>query len=265
MTRDADVDADVDDVIETLEDIRLETGHGLGRVFRDWMTLSVAAFEGDEDTYHDRLDRYGRDGPSDRRESVAESFSEALGELAVATVEAKRPVVGDIYEAVGNQADDFGQYFTPWNVCIAKAEMLVSADDADEATSDDPLTVADPACGSGRLLVAAAMALHDHDPDAPILVSGTDKDRTCARMAVVNLALANVPGRIQYGNSLTQEIHREWRVTPRGFGPVVKSVEPSTPETDSEASTEAEDVESADIEAGVDERLEQPGLGEWLG
>lgn len=226
MTDETAVAADVDPVIDRLEEIRRETGYDLHRVFRDWMALAVFAFEGNDEEYHDRLDRYARD-PHDEetRAEVAQLFSEALGELAAATVEAQRPVVGDVYEQTNNQNEDEGQFFTPWNVCTAKAEMLISAEDADDATQSDPLRVADPACGSARLLVATAMKLHEIDPDASILVSGTDKDRTCARMAVVNLALGNIPGRIRFGNSLTQEIHEVWHVVPDQLGKPVRRLD----------------------------------------
>lgn len=266
MTRESDVDPDVSGVIERLRDIRLETGNSLGRVFRDWMALSVHAFERDDDAYLDRLDRYDRDGNSETRSNAAQAFSEALGELVVATSEAQRPVVGDIYEEIGNQADDFGQYFTPWNISVFKAQMTIASEDAADATADDPLTVADPACGSGRLLVAAARTLHDHDPSAPIVVSGTDKDRTCARMAVVNLVIAGVPGRIRYGDSLTQEIHRTWLVEPHTPGPVVRQIEPEEPEAPGE-DPEPETDEQADVEvdvaADVADAVEQAGLGRW--
>lgn len=273
MTRESDVDPDVDDIIERLEDIRLKTGHGLGRVFRDWMALAVDAFEGNDDAYLDRLERYDYDERDDDvLEFVAQTFSEALGELVVATAEAQRPVVGEVYERVGNQADDFGQYFTPWTVCAFKAEMLMHDVDGSAATADDPLTFADPACGSARLLVAGAKKLHDVDPSAPFWVQGTDKDRTCARMAVVNLVIANVPGRIRYGNSLTQEMHREWLVHPSGPGPVVQSRKPDQHVSAKGDTTDAETAESErapDSESvpepvvDPDVSVEQAGLEEW--
>lgn len=261
MTRESDVAPDVSGVIERLQGIRLETGYGLGRVFRDWMALSVHAFERDDDAYLERLDRYERDGNTETRANAAEAFSEALGELVATTSEADRPVVGDIYEEIGDQADDFGQFFTPWNVCAWKAEMLFSTSDVEEATPEDPVTVADPACGSGRLLVAAAYALHQRDPSTPIVVSGTDKDRTCARMAVVNLVIAGVPGRIRYGNSLTQKMHRTWLVEPNRPGPVVREVDPDADTPREEPSDK--DTGRDPVEPGAAGPQEQAGLGRW--
>lgn len=44
-------------------------------------------------------------------------------------------------------------------------------------------------------------------------------------MAVVNLVLAQVPGRVYHGNSLTCEMWRRWDVHPNGPGPAVSIVE----------------------------------------
>lgn len=49
MTPGRDVNPDVSGVIDRLQGIRMETGHGIGRVFRDWMALAVHAFENDDD------------------------------------------------------------------------------------------------------------------------------------------------------------------------------------------------------------------------
>lgn len=247
----ADYNADVSPVVDHLREIQHTTGHRLGRVFRDWMALAVFAFERNDDEYLERLDRYDRVSDEDTKREVADAFSRALGELVILTSEADRPVVGDVYEQVGNQADEFGQYFTPWHVSLAIAQINFADEDGSDATVANPLTIADPACGSGRMLVAAAKTMHDRNPETPVFVRGTDKDRTCARMAVVNLVIAGVPGVIRCGDSLTLEIHRAWEVEPTGPGPAVRRLDPEdvTPnvrdETDQSASTTSETSDEA--------------------
>ena len=224
------LDDDLAEIVGYLTVSRDVTGHRLTRVFRDWVEMAVCAFESNDEVYLDVLDRHMPDhcDQDDRRE-VAEAFSEALGELLTSTLDKQRPVIGDIYEAIGANSDAFGQFFTGWPLCRTKARMTITEDDALEATVDDPLTVADPACGSGRLLVAAANRLHDIDPSAEIAVSGTDKDQLCAHMAVLNLVIANVRGRVRFGDSITMEYHREWRVDPRVRPPVQRVDDPDSP------------------------------------
>lgn len=244
--------ADVDPIVEYLDSIHLETGHDRGRIFKDWMALAVAAFARDDDRYNEVLDAYpvdGRDDPDDAiRRACAEDFAAALGELTEHTVSDQRPVLGGVYEQVGRQSDALGQHFTPWNVSLANAELTIHADDVEDATADDPLTVCDPACGSGRLLIAVAKAVHDRDPDTPLVVTGVDKDRTCARMAVVNLVLGATPGRVYHGNSLTMETWRRWDVRPSAVGPAVRIVEEpadlSMPDREPEEESEHEVVDA---------------------
>lgn len=225
MTRPTDVDPDTGHIVDTLDSIHRATGRGRGRVFEDWMALATAAFARDDARYTDVLDAYpaaGTDDPDDAiRRGCAEDFSEALGALVAATADQDRPVLGDIYERVGRQSDALGQHFTPWNVSYAIAELTLVTDDLEDATPADPLTVGDPACGSGRLLVATAKAVHERAPETPLVVAGTDKDRTCARMTVVNLVIARVRGRVEHGNSLTDEVWRRWHVRPSTPGPAV--------------------------------------------
>src|SRR5207249_1665656 len=61
--------------------------------------------------------------------------------------------------------------------------------------------VCDPACGSGRLLLAVA-EIQRH-----WIFVGQDIDLRCVRMTAINLALRNLYGYVIWGNSLADE-HR---------------------------------------------------------
>lgn len=229
---DATSPVDVSGVVDRLDTIRFDTGHRRPRIFRDWTVLMVSALARDDETYNDRLDKYApAEDDMEQRREVATAFSEAFGELVIATREAERPVIGDVYEEIGAQADDFGQYFTPWDLCRLKAQLITDGRNPD-ASQDDPMSVSDPTCGSGRLLVAGAKRLREQYPDTPVVATGVDKDATCARMAVINLALAGIPGKIRYGDSLTMEGHREWVIDLTGTDPAVREVDPDDPDPD---------------------------------
>ncbi|SKA33148.1 N-6 DNA Methylase [Chitinophaga eiseniae] len=58
--------------------------------------------------------------------------------------------------------------------------------------------ISDPACGSGRMFLAAA-ALHGKGPH----FFGTDIDDMCCRMAAANMILHNLLADISCGNELT--------------------------------------------------------------
>lgn len=235
-----DEDERIDEFVSHLRDIKQETGYRLPRIFRDWTALAVHAFCKQDEAYNDRLDRYGTlEDDRETRRTVAESFSKALGELILATKAADRPVIGDIYEELGVQDDDQGQFFTDWEVCRMKSQMLFSDDDLRESGPEDPIKISDPACGSARLLIAAARRVHELDEDSRIWVRGTDLDPICARMAVLNLVIFGVPGRIRCGDSLTLEMKSAWSID-AARRPPVEEVEPRT------HSSEDEDAESSE-------------------
>ena len=65
--------------------------------------------------------------------------------------------------------------------------------------------VGDPACGSGRMLLAVAeIQPHWH-------FVGQDVDLRCVRMCAINLALRNLSGYVIHGNSLTDERRHVYR------------------------------------------------------
>ena len=108
----------------------------------------LSALQRDDDAYLDTLGRY------DRGEHVPDLFATAFSELMVAMNETGRDVLGVAYEKFGMQTDAFGQHFTPHNVAATMAEIQTTADE--NGTQEEPVTIADPACGSGRMLVLAA-------------------------------------------------------------------------------------------------------------
>ena len=81
------------------------------------------------------------------------------------------------------------------------------------------MTIVDPACGSGRLLVEAAK----RQPDAVYV--GVDKDVTCVKMTALNLCLFNVDGYAVHGDSLTQEYHGAWQTTYSPLGGSVRELD----------------------------------------
>lgn len=92
-----------------------------------------------------------------------------------------------------------GQYFTPENMTNFMAQTTIGA------TSKPGQTVCDPACGSGRALLAAAKInrfLHFY---------GADLDAICCKMTLYNMLLNSLTGEIAHMNSLSNEFFRGYR------------------------------------------------------
>lgn len=107
-----------------------------------------------------------------------------------------RDHLGTAYMAI-TQSDKFlGQYFTPWPVAKFMADILCDPAEARARTPDNPLTICDPAVGSGVLLLAYAEALPWRAiQEGRVAFFGQDKDPCCAHMAFLNLWCRGLGGR----------------------------------------------------------------------
>lgn len=102
--------------------------------------------------------------------------------------------LGEAFEQLELRNNDLGQFFTPRTICELSAHTVL-ADPAEMAGK----TVADCACGSGRMLIAA----WEMAPDA--VYFGQDVNRRAYLMCVTNFALRNMQGEVTQMNTLSGE------------------------------------------------------------
>lgn len=115
---------------------------------------------------------------------LSENFQDPLGELYM--------------QSISNGHN--GQYFTPTPICEMISVMSIN-DNRDKTE-----TILDPACGSGRMLLAAAK-MNRHNT-----FFGADLDGICCKMALVNLLLNSLQGEIAHMNSLSNEFYTGYKV-----------------------------------------------------
>jgi hypothetical protein len=114
---------------------------------------------------------------------ASEGFSDPLGEL---------------YQQAISSGHN-GQYWTPEHLCDMIS--LMSAD-----TLLDGQKVLDPACGSGRMLLAAGKR------NRHAIFFGVDLDICCCKMALLNMLLNSLTGEIGHMNSLSNEFFTGYQV-----------------------------------------------------
>ncbi len=149
-----------------------------------------------EAQYLDVVKRYSRGEPGKRGcDSLAKLFGQAVVAMEE-THDGMKDILGDLFQG-GITYGEAGQFFTPENVGRMMAQMMVS--DVPEEVQHQPKRVCDPACGSGRLLLAVA-EIQRH-----WIFVGQDIDLRCVRMTAINLALRNLYGYVIWGNSLADE------------------------------------------------------------
>lgn len=125
---------------------------------------------------------------------------------------------------MGNPAQDFlgslymgldfgygwkGQFFTPWHVAEMMARLNISDDTGSELAEKGYVSVCDPTCGSGVMLLAFANAfitVTGKDFTDKVLFVGQDLDPVVAKMCYIQLSLIGAAGYVKIGNSLTDPI-----------------------------------------------------------
>lgn len=144
----------------------------------------------------------------------AMTFASMLGCLQMFMSTTFEDFLGSIYEDSGFTNERNGQFFTPWELC----QMMSRTTFGDVKQRNEPvLTVADPCCGSGRLLLSSAEFLKDsgREHTTGMWVSASDLDIVCFQMTFLQLSLSGIPGVVHWENTITRERH-ESAITPMG-------------------------------------------------
>ena len=111
-----------------------------------------------------------------------------------------------------------GQFFTPYDVSRMIAEMTF--DTVDEIIAEQGfVTVQEPACGAGGMIIAAADVIErkGFDIGRQLYVDATDISPMCFKMSYLQASLRGIPATIRRGNTLSLEMF-DRAVTPAFFG-----------------------------------------------
>ncbi|MHB1051410.1 MAG: N-6 DNA methylase, partial [Bacteroidota bacterium] len=103
-----------------------------------------------------------------------------------------------------------GQFFTPYNVSLMMAKMTFTGV-KDRIQEQGYITVNEPACGSGGMLVAVRQVLIEEgcNPSRDMLIVAQDISDIAFMMCYIQLSLYGLAGKVVHGNTLSMEIFRE--------------------------------------------------------
>lgn len=160
------------------------------KVFDDFLTMAIAACTRNpatglshyEEEYLQTIAAYK---DSELRFDFANAFAALVIEMEARIHDHSlgNDILGEFFEQhISNGRN--GQYFTPFPLC----QFMASATTAkDTEETEKPLRILDPACGSGRMLLAAYKQ-HGRGNE----YFGIDIDRICVKMTAINLFLNGV-------------------------------------------------------------------------
>lgn len=198
-------------VLKHLDTAADQAGLSRGQTFEDFLTFVRCSLAGQtmEEEYLQTVAKGYNKGREGKR--GIDSIVKAFGDLVLAMEETKQDVLGDIFTG-GITYGERGQFFTPDAICELMAELTIQGD------SDGPRSVNDPACGSGRSLLAVGKK----HPNWEFV--GQDVDHRCVQMTAINLGLNGLKGWAVWQNTLTLECHRVYRIGFNLSGGVIREV-----------------------------------------
>lgn len=206
--------------VKALEKLLRENTKGgqrdLRDVFRDFVTICALTlsnscdprmFESREHEYFTIIAGYDRE--------ELERFAHGLALLAQALETTRSDVLGVLWMLLGLGSSDLGQFFTPAPVARLMAELQVG--DGQELLAErDEITVFEPACGAGVMLLEMIAALREAgvDVEKRVVFTANDVSRDAVLMCYVQLALVGAQAVVHHQNTLTMETLGEPWCTP---------------------------------------------------
>lgn len=123
--------------------------------------------------------------------------------------------LGKLFMESGVSNDKAGQFFTPYSVSKLSAEMVVDKETIEKHKKDDSvLTISEPACGSGGMVLAMLDVLKnkcDFNYARNCFVEASDIDARCVYMCYLQLSLAGVPAIIKQQDTLSRKLYQVWK------------------------------------------------------
>lgn len=181
--------------------------YSVRQIWEDWVISSAIAISNVVDNVHapEREKHYMNIISKYSKEELT-VFPELLADM-ISALEANpnQDFLGEMYMAVGMGNDKAGQFFTPYCVCETMAKMT-STDLQARIDRDGFISVCDPACGAGALLVAFANECLSQkiNYQTSVLFVAQDIDFLVACMCYLQLSLLGCPGYVKIGDSLAR-------------------------------------------------------------
>lgn len=122
--------------------------------------------------------------------------------------------LGELFMRCNQGNNKAGQFFTPYHISHFMAKAAIGDEVIKQAENDGILTVCDPCCGGGGMMVAALDVLkNDYNINYArnCFIECSDIDIRCVHMTYLQLSLAGVPAIIKHQNSLSRELWSVWK------------------------------------------------------
>jgi hypothetical protein len=204
----------IDSFISLAKKAAVSSHRALWEIWDDFIYLVAAELSQPLDPRQEREDEYIRRGKGYNANDVQlfpMMFGALVNTMQRGCSDTFWDILGEAYMQLELNNHWKGQYFTPYGVCKCMAMMTIG-NVTGAIEERGYVSISDPSCGAGGLLIAAADVLRGLEVDfqKAALFVGQDIDSTTALMCYIQMSLLGMPGIVYIGNSLTMEIRDVW-------------------------------------------------------
>jgi len=178
-----------------------------GMVWSDFVTMAAIAISNtvDKDQAEEREKLYLQLATK-YNEKELEAMTRMFAEIVEGLDEdPDRDLLGELFMALELSNSFAGQFFTPYSLCQFMASCNIRPSFLEEQIDQKGwVSVNDPACGAGALLVAFANECRKRDINyqTSVLFTAQDIDPTVAAMCYIQLSLLGCPGYVVVADTL---------------------------------------------------------------
>ncbi len=205
-----------DEISEIVKAI-LEIGYtqGINNAFTTFLEMLAISISCHSDPIHcvEREKRYAEIEKGLTPELVKKyaGITALMFKAAIKNMDAPIDILGAVYHRLNLNNEWSGQFFTPDNVCRMMA-LMINPIPTPEQVGKEIVTINEPTCGSGTMVIAAAYAMNMNKVDykTKCMVVAQDLDIRCVWMAYIQLSLYEIPAVVIHQNTLTGEQWSKW-------------------------------------------------------
>jgi type I restriction-modification system DNA methylase subunit len=199
------------DIVKLIRE--LSQRHSTYKIYSDFVEMSAIAmsnatdkaqFDKREKRYLDIAERYSK-------EEINE-FPKLLGMLVNHLEKHPHDVLRDVFHELALHNERAGQFFTPLSICQMMAKMIVGENAKSIVNEKGFVSLSEPACGTGAMVIAAAQELHTQGVNYQqnLHVTAVDLDPTCVHAAFTQFSLLHIPATVIHGNTISREEFSHW-------------------------------------------------------
>lgn len=191
------------EIIKTIE--KMSGRYSPYNIFSDWIQMCALAIQNgcsviEDKAWKDREQLY-KDTQRKYSHQEMDEFAQMFVWLGDALTENMSDVLGQIYMEAGMGSKYTGQFFTPFHVSELCARMSI---DLNNLPDHGKITLNEPSCGGGGMIIAACKVLHEagFDFQRRLDVVAQDLDWKGVYMTYLQLSLIGCRAIVVQGDTL---------------------------------------------------------------